>query len=257
MTRALKQAFSLTGLAIAYWLVAAFSVTPTVLDTESTGPRSSARITVVNGTQSPMPVEIVLEEVFLSEVGSVFERRANPADFVIVPPLDTIAAGRSRVFTLQYVGEAELTKPRHFEFSVDQVPVSAQSDGAAVNIVYSITGILSVAPFGSKSSLNVVGAESFIGADGKKFARVTIRNDGNRYDYLSRGTLTLTYRSATGGPVWRRVLREADMRQLIGHAILPAQTTRSVNVPVELPATSGTLVAEFTPASGTVRGPLR
>lgn len=239
------------GVALAAWASCAFSVSPIVLDLDSLGPKSAAQITVTNPGTVGLPVEVVLTEVILDGQGKAMERRTNPQDFIIMPPLDTIGGGKARVFTLQYIGQGDIPSSRYFEFSVDQVPVGDPKGEVAVQIVYSISGIMAVGPMTGRSAISVANAQVAQTDDGKPAAKLVLRNTGNRHDYLSRGTVSLTFTNNAGRTTWRQTLRGSDIRQAIGAGILPAQTTKEVLLPLVNggPSELGTLTAVFSSSS--------
>lgn len=235
---------------LAWALTTGFSVTPVVLDALSVGPRSSAQITVTNPNSTNLPVEITIQEVTMDEKGVAKDRRDASADFVILPPQATLNAGQARVFTLQYIGEADLAESRYFEWSVDQVPVTLPEGQNAVQIVYAISGILCVAPATGKSDVSVVGTAIETTKEGKFQPVLSMRNAGNAHAFMSRGVLRLSLRDKAGKIVWRQTLRAQEIGQIVGVGVLPALRTRDVKVPIDLPSAEGVVVAEFSlPAS--------
>jgi fimbrial chaperone protein len=235
---------------LAWALTTGFSVIPVVLDAVSVGPRSSAQITVTNPNPTNLPVEITIQEVTMDEKGGAKDRRDASADFLILPPQATLNAGQARVFTLQYIGEADLAESRYFEWGVDQVPVTLPEGQNAVQIVYAISGILCVAPATGKSDVSVVGTAIETTREGKFQPVLSMRNAGNAHAFLSRGVLRLSLRDKAGKIVWRQTLRAQEIGQVVGVGVLPALRTRDVKVPIDLPSADGVVVAEFSlPAS--------
>ncbi len=235
---------------LAWALTTGFSVTPIVLEAVSVGPRSSAQITVTNPNSTNLPLEITIQEVTMDEKGVAKDRRDASADFVILPPQATLNAGQARVFTLQYIGEADLAESRYFEWGADQVPVTLAEGQNAVQIVYAISGILCVAPATGKSDVSVVGTAIETTPEGKFQPVLSMRNAGNAHAFLSRGVLRLSLRDKAGKTIWRQTLRAQDIEQIVGVGVLPALRTRDVKVPIDLPSADGVVVAEFSlPAS--------
>jgi fimbrial chaperone protein len=238
-------------------LASAFSVTPIVVDLDSAGTRSASRVTITNGNEVPLPVEVQVFEVMLGPDGKPVERLADPDDILVLPPQDQIAPGRSRTVTFQYVGPVDIARSRYFEFNVDQVPVAPPEGQAALQIVYSVSGIMAVGPLGQTSQLSVVSAAPAVDEAGNRFVQVAIRNDGNRHDFLNRGTLTLVARNAEGQQVLRKVMAPAEIQQAVGSAPLAALATSTINIPVaDLPETATTVIAEYSSA-GTARARAR
>jgi P pilus assembly chaperone PapD len=230
---------------LAWTLTTGFSVIPVVLDAVSVGPRSSAQITVTNPNPTNLPVEITIQEVTMDEKGGAKDRRDASADFVILPPQATVNPGQSRVFTLQYIGEADPAESRYFEWSVDQVPVTLPEGQNAVQIVYAISGILCVAPAAGKSDVSVVSTAIETTKEGKFHPILSMRNDGNAHAFMSRGVLRLSLRDKAGKITWRQTLRAQEIEQIVGVGVLPALRTRDVKVPIDLPSADGVVVAEF------------
>jgi fimbrial chaperone protein len=245
LVRAIALSAVVGGSALA---VSAFSVAPIVLDLEVIGPQSSGQLTVTNPNALPLSVEVTLDEVLLDDNGNVKTRIANSQDFVILPPQDTIQPGQARVFTVQYIGNAEIKESRYFEFGVDQIPLPQADNGqAAVQIVYSIAGILSVAPLETRPLIAITSTSIRTDETGKNRPVLNVRNNGPRHGYLSRGTLRLQQKDARGRTIWRQTYTTAELQQVIGVAVLPANRKREIVVPVDLPSAEGTIIADFTP----------
>ncbi len=242
--------FAISCTILAWALTTGFSVTPVVLDAVSVGQRSSAQITVTNPNPTNLPLEITIQEVTMDEKGVAKDRRDASADFVILPPQATLNPGQARVFTLQYIGEADPAESRYFEWSVDQVPVTLPDGQNAIQIVYAISGILCVAPATGKPDVSVVGTAIETTKEGKFQPVLSMRNAGNAHAFMSRGVLRLSLRDKAGKTIWRQTLRAQEIEQIMGVGVLPALRTRDVKVPIDLPSADGIVVAEFSlPAS--------
>lgn len=224
----------------------AMSITPIVLDLEELGGRSSGSISVTNPNAAPLPVEFKIRQITIDERGNITSKTDAMDDFLVLPPQAIIPPGGTQNFRVQYIGADGLEQSRIYQFLVDQVPVAPKNDGnAQIQIVYSITGLLTLAPMEATSEVSVVGGGIETDDEGKHFAAVRLRNDGDRHAYLSRGNLTVRQKDANGDTIWRESLSPARIEKEIGFGILAPHQERVFRLPYPLERADGTIEAEF------------
>lgn len=225
------------------------SVSPIVVDLETLGTGASASITVTNPSEADLPVEIVINRIEIDETGQVTLSEDAGDDFLVLPPLARVPAGSSQNFRLQYLGEPDLDEGQLFQFAVDQVPVELEeSDQAQIQIVYSITGLMTLSVPSAPSQIEVIGAGIAEREEGGLQAQVTVRNSGKNYAYLSRGSLDVRALDGDQRTVWREGLSANRIEKEIGFGLVTPDGTRTFTLPYDLPEDAVEVAAEFSAA---------
>lgn len=229
---------ALFGLFLVSAAAEAMSVTPIQVEMKSAGgPR--AQVTVTNDAKEPLPVEITIEKLSLSESG---DRKTSKAgdDFLVFPPQAMIPPGGSQVFRLQWVGEPEIAKSETFLMSVNQVPVKLPKGKSAVQIVMSFGVIVNVAPPKGAPALKVVGTG--VTSDkksGKRHPTVTLENASNVHALLPEGSLQV----AGGG--WSHTFSSRELSEKVGIGLVQPGKKRKFTLPVDLPANVSSVQASL------------
>lgn len=236
-TRALSLAvltYALTPSASAM----AFSVTPTVLEMTTSGKNRTAQIRVVNNGAKQLPVEIDITTLDLTENGDAVSKPAGD-QFLVFPPQALIPAGAAQNFRVQWVGDPQIKRSQSYVFSVSQVPVKMPAWKSGVQVVFSFTTIVNIAPASGKSALNFVSAG--IGKDDKGAPRptLTVTNPGNVHARLSDATIKLS------GGAWSETLGPEKLRQLMGIGLVQPGKKRKFTLPVDMPANVGQVTASI------------
>ena len=224
----------------------AMTVQPVVVNLTTSGRGMSQVITVENTFAQPLPVEIRVEELSL-EANGVKGTGSDPGDLLIFPTQALIQPGQTQSFRVQFVGDPDLAKSKHYYATVAQLPVKLPEGQSAIQILYNFQVLVSVAPGGAKPALKIESAEVVRDQAGKAVAALTLSNSSNAHGYLSRGRLRLVQKDGSGKEIFRRTLSGPEVQQTVGFGLVGAGQTRRVVVPVELPSDSGTLEAQFTP----------
>ncbi|MFL6845713.1 MAG: molecular chaperone [Allosphingosinicella sp.] len=237
---AFVAAFGLSG------SVAAMTVQPIVVNLSTSGRGMTQVLTVENTFAAPLPVEIRIEELSLEADGVKGTGKDN-GDLLVFPVQAMIQPGETQTFRVQYVGDPELPKSRHYYVTVAQLPVELPQGQSAIQILYNFQVLVSVSPQGAKPDLKVAGAALGHDNAGKPVPLVTLSNASNAHGYLSQGRLRIVQRDGAGKEIFRRTLSGPEIQQTIGFGLVGAGQTRTVQVPVELPQDGGTIEAQFTP----------
>lgn len=223
----------------------AMSVSPVFLELEE-GTKSSGTIAVTNPTESRLPVTINIAAMTLDQNGRVAKLTAANSDFVTIPVQASIAPGATQNFRVQYVAADNLASSRLFQYSIDQLPIQPAPGAASqIQIVYSVSGFMAVAPIEGRCAIAVTGTGITTDRGGKSRATVTFANRGTRHALISRGALTVRQVSPLGATVWRQSLNSARIDKEVGLGIVPANGTRTITLPYDLPAAGGTIEAEY------------
>lgn len=224
----------------------AMTVQPVVINLTTAGRGMSQIVTVENTFANPLPVEIRIQELALTETG-VQGTGTDPGDLLVFPTQALIQPGQTQTFRVQFVGDPELARSKHYYVTVAQLPVQMPQGQSAIQILYNFQVLVSVAPTGARPALAVTGAEVARNEAGRPVPAITVNNPSTAHGYLSNGRLRIVQRDASGSEVFRRVLPGPEIQQTIGFGLIGAGQTRRVIVPIELPTEGGTVEAQFTP----------
>jgi fimbrial chaperone protein len=224
----------------------AMTVQPVVINLTTAGRGMTQNLTVENTFQNPLPVEIKVEELVLDEQG-VHGSGKDPGDLLVFPPQAIIQPGQTQTFRVQYVGDPDMPRSKHYYVTVAQLPVKLPEGQSAIQILYNFQVLVSVAPLGAKAQVKIDAAGVAKDAGGKPVVQVTVSNSSNSHGYLSQGRLRIVQRDAAGKEVFKRVLTGPEVQQVIGFGLIGAGQTRKMVLPIELPVEGGTVEAQFTP----------
>lgn len=241
----LSHAITLLSAAIAPVQSAlAMTVQPVVVDLKTAGREMSQVVTVENTFAKQLPVELTIQELELTADGVKLTGR-DPGDLLVFPPQALIEPGQTQTFRVQYVGDPELARSKHYYITVAQLPVKLPEGQSAIQILYNFQVLVSVAPAGAKSDLEITGAEIGRNPSGKPVPVVQVHNKSSAHGYLSGGRLRIVEKDASGKEVFRRTLSGPEIQQTMGFGLIGGNQTRRVTVPVELPSDSGSVEASF------------
>ncbi|MFM6829734.1 MAG: fimbria/pilus periplasmic chaperone [Novosphingobium sp.] len=224
----------------------AMTVQPVVIDLKTSGRDMSQVVTVENTFANPLPVELTVQELTLTENG-VSPTGKDPGDLLVFPPQALIEPGQTQSFRVQYVGDPALAASKHYYITVAQLPVKLPEGQSAIQILYNFQVLASVAPAGVKPQLEVRSAEVGKDANGKSVAVLTIANGASAHGYLSANKLRLIERDTSGKEQFRRTMSGPEIQQTMGFGLIGGNQTRKVTVPVELPLADGKVEASISP----------
>jgi fimbrial chaperone protein len=222
------------------------TVQPVVVDLRTAGRDMSQIITVENTFARQLPVELTVQELELTSDG-VKGTGKDPGDLLIFPPQALIEPGQTQTFRVQYIGDPELARSKHYYVTVAQLPVKLPEGQSAIQILYNFQVLVSVAPTGMKPALKVQSAELGHDKDGKPVPVLTLVNGSTAHGYLSGGHLRVVAKDASGAQVFSKTLSGPDIQQTMGFGLVGGGQTRKVSVPVPLPEAAASVDATFTP----------
>lgn len=224
----------------------AMTVQPVVLDLTTSGRGMSQVITVENTFATPLPVEMRVEDLILDETG-VKGAGKDSGDLAVFPPTALIPPGQTQTFRVQWVGDPDIKASKHYYVTVAQLPVQLPEGQSAIQILYNFQVLVSTAPANSRHELKLVRSEIGKNDKGEPIPVLYVENTGAAHGYLSRGSLRLTAKDATGRTVLQRTLPGPEIQQVIGFGLIGANQTRRVSAPIVLPTESVSLEADFVP----------
>jgi len=217
---------------------AAMNVSPVYLDMVSAGPRSRSDIRVANRSDKPLPIEAVVKRVTRDAHGEKIIKR-DEADFLVLPMQAMIPPGGAQIFKVQWLGDPLIEESRAYRISMNQLPVAAPGENAAVQIMMNLAVIVHVAPPKGTPALELVNQSTSRGGDGKRVPTITVRNPSNVHARLPDATVRLR------GSGWRKVLTPQILDGLLGiGAVMPGET-RTFRIPVALPESVQSLQAQL------------
>ena len=223
----------------------AMTVQPVVVDLQTAGRSMSQVITVENTFAAPLPVELTVQELELTGDGVKLTGK-DPGDLLVFPPQALIQPGQTQTFRIQYVGDPELARSKHYYITVAQLPVKLPEGQSAIQILYNFQVLVSVSPSGMKPAIEVAGASIGQNPEGKPVPVIEVSNASSAHGYLSGGRLRIVEKDGAGKEVFRRTMTGPEIQQTLGFGLIGGGQKRRVTVPVELPSATGTVEASFT-----------
>jgi len=230
---------------------AAMTVQPVVLDLRMAGRNTGGQIRVENTGTNPLPVEIRLVEAdLLPDTVKASSRLTE--DLIAIPSQAIIPPGATQAFRIQYVGDAEAPRSRHYYAEVAQQPVEVPGGQSTIQVLYNFQAMVNVASaVAGQPALSVQGAEIVRPAPaGPARIAFTVHNAGQNYGYISNSSITLVQRNAAGAEVFRRTLTSSDVQQMIGFGLVGPEMSRRFIAPIDLPSADGTAEVRMSRSSG-------
>ncbi len=220
-------------------IVEAMTVQPVVVDMRMAGREMSAPVRVENNGPNPLPVELRVNEMdFLPDGVRASDRLSD--DLMVFPPQAIIPPGETQVFRLQYIGDPDADRSRHYYVTVAQLPVELPEGQSAIQILYNFQVMANVASVvAGAPELSVESSGVTQNAQEQPIPTFTIRNTARNYGYLSASRLTVVQRDAAGQEIFRRTLNPNDIQQQIGFGLVGPETSRNFTAPLELPSADG------------------
>ena len=215
----------------------ATTVTPVMIDLQSTGRGVVSNISVANTGASPLPIEI--NETALDPTPSGLKPgKGSTDDLLVVPPSALIPPGQTQTFRVQWVGDPDLAQSKHYYVGIDQLPVKLPEGQSAVQIVYNFQVLVSVSSPDKKPVLTIQSAQpESIG--GKPVVAVTVANTGQAHGYISQHRIKITETDASGAELLSKTISGAEFQQLVGYGLVASGQTRIVDIPVDKAAPAG------------------
>lgn len=219
---------------------AAMTVQPVILDLRMGGRQMGGQIRVENTGTAPLPVEVhLLEADILPDTVKASNRTTQ--DLIAFPSQAIIPPGATQAFRIQYVGDPEADRSRHYYAEISQQPVEVPGGQSTIQILYNFQAMINVASVvAGDPKLTVEKAEIKRPAPDKAPRIVfTIHNSGKNYGYISNGSLTFIHRDPTGKELLRRTLNGSDIQQMLGFGLVGPESSRSFVAPIDLTSADG------------------
>jgi fimbrial chaperone protein len=228
--------------------VYAMTVSPVVVDLQTSGQRMSQVVTIENKYSKPVVLEILTQEAEYTDEG--LRGTGKPTDDLLVfPPQAQIAPGGTQAIRIQYVGDPDLAKSKHYFVTVAQLPVKLPDSDSAIQLLYNFQIVTGVSVAGKRPNIRVSSASSYSGGDGKPRVLLTLNNDADTYGYLSSGSLRIVQKDAAGKEIFKKTMDGEQISQEIGFGLIGAGQIRKLQTGIILPTSGGSVEAYFTPSA--------
>jgi fimbrial chaperone protein len=224
----------------------AMEVQPLVIDLNGGhGHGLSATFQIRNRFQTALPVEIRVQEVGFHDGGGIVPSGRDPGDLLVFPAQAVVEPGRTQNVRIQFVGDPELARSKHYYVTVAQLPVPLAPGQSGIQILYSFQVLVSVAARNAVPQIEVVSVERGQNEAGHSVAFLTVVNRAQTYGYLSQGRFHLTETDAAGHQLARHNWNQADMLQAVGVAIVGPGQRRRIGIPLEFASANSRLTGQF------------
>lgn len=246
MFRAIHLLFAISGLVLAVLALptpaVATTVSPVVIDLQSSGRGVAANISVTNTGDKPLPMEIAVSALDSNATG-LAPGSGSTENLLVMPPSALIPAGQSQSFRVQWIGDPLPAASHHYYVGINQLPVKLPEGQSAVQIVYNFQVLVSVGATNGKPALAIQSASIGADKDGKPAPSVTVTNSGTTYGYMSQKKLRIAQTDAAGKSLFEKTISGNEFQQLVGYGLIATGQTRTMVLPIALPSRSGTLTA--------------
>ncbi|MEZ5891398.1 MAG: hypothetical protein R3D52_14825 [Xanthobacteraceae bacterium] len=225
----------------------AMRVSPMVVEMESNGSNTVARVEVQNINAGKLAFQTRVFRMEIDKDGKITETPAR-RQIPCLPAAGRAAPGGRQVIRLQWVGEPEIPTSQAYYVSVEQLPVpfepgSKDAASAQVQVLYTMRALVVVIcrrgakPDVKPASVHQVNYQppALPGAteqpplqDG---VAITLRNDGRRHAMMSNFAWHLEG-TDRDGKFLRVDVSPEDLSRVVGTGYVPAQGERTFNLPV-------------------------
>lgn len=237
----LLRVFSSSALILQSAVTGATTVSPMVVDIQTTGRGVVANVSVNNTGEGPLTMEAVAQSLQPDLMG-LAASDAEAEDLLVVPPTALIPPGQTQTFRVQWIGDPQPDSSKHYYVGLNQIPVQLPEGQSAVQIVYNFNVLVNVGVTNGKPALALQSAS--IGEhEGKPAPSITVSNSGSTYGYLSQHAVRIVQTDASGKEVFNRTLAGNEFQQLVGYGLVATGQTRTMVLPIALPSATGTVTA--------------
>lgn len=207
----------------------AMTVSPMHVEMTSAGAKSHARVSVINNSNKPLPIEAVVGRLTLDEAGKSKIAKAGE-DFLVMPPQAMIPPGATQNFRIQWLGDPLMQKSESFILQLNQIPVKMAPGQSGVQVVMSMGVMVNVAPINGSPALNLVSTTLSQAKSGKRVLSVLVQNPSTTHALLSQSTLRLQ----SGG--WSQVLSPGELGDRVGIGLVQPGQRRKFTFPIDIPS---------------------
>src|SRR5438105_900281 len=113
----------------------ATSVSPMVVDLQTTGRNVVANVGVSNTADKPLTMEVAPLLLTATATGLV-QKGGDADDLLVTPPTALILPGHTQNFRVQWVGDPAMVASHHYYVAINQLPVKLPEGQSQVQIIY-------------------------------------------------------------------------------------------------------------------------
>lgn len=219
----------------------ATTVTPVVIDLQSSGRGVVGNISVTNTGATALPIEVVTQRLDATPTGLI-AGKGETEDLLIAPPTALVPAGQTQTFRVQWIGDPDLAASHHYYASINQLPIKLPEGTSAVQVVYNFQVLVNVSGQGKTPRLSIKSA-AIVDHDGKPAPSITVQNSGGAHGYLSQRRLKIVETNDAGAQIFTKTMGGAEFQQLVGYGLIASGQVRTMVIPIELPSRSGHVTA--------------
>lgn len=233
-----KHLLVMAFLAVVFVATPSFAllVQPVFLDMRYSGVQSNAGLRVVNDRNRPMSVEVTVSSVTVPETGDVVFTPIEGEDFLIFPSVANIPANGAQIFRVRWIGDPALADGKIFALTTSELPADSSEDtGAAVQLLYAVQTIVGIGPANARADIKPVTITRSTKADGTRGVFITFENAAAIHGQVNSATLTIST------PGWSYRMEPADVSNIVGLGLVPANSKRTMFIPIPDLPTEGEL----------------
>lgn len=130
----------------------AYQVQPMVAELYTTGNRSAVTYRVINPSDTPVPIEVVVYKRSFDENQKEILTEAED-DFIVLPPQVDVPANGYQVFRAQFLGDSEFDKTQSYRIVFKQLPIEQQGQASQVNMIFNFATLVFVSQPESQGNL--------------------------------------------------------------------------------------------------------
>lgn len=121
----------------------AYQVQPMVAELYTSGNRSAVTYRVINPSDTPVPIEVVVYKRSFDEEQKEILTEAED-DFIVLPPQVDVPANGYQVFRAQFLGDSEFEKTQSYRIVFKQLPIEQQGQASQVNMIFNFATLVFV-----------------------------------------------------------------------------------------------------------------
>lgn len=161
----------------------AYQVQPMVAELHTSGNRSAITYRVINPSDTPVPIEVVVYKRSFDENQQEILTEAED-DFIVLPPQMDVPANGYQVFRAQYLGDADFEKTQSYRIVFKQLPIEQQGQESQVNMIFNFATLVFVSQPESKGAL-----AQTLNCQAQDNCKLDIINDGDAVVNLVQSTI--------------------------------------------------------------------
>ncbi len=225
-------------------LASAATISPVNIEMTPTGLHARSEITLTNTSPDPIAVEPSVETTVMNRAG-ITSHAAADDDFLILPAQVLVPPGSTQVFRVQWLGDPQLAESKSYLITMNQLPIKALSNRAALAVTISLGVAVNVAAASATPELSLIKTAIKKDGMGKAHPLLSIDNPTAAHALLQDAAITLT------SDTWSTTLQPGALSTALGPGLVQPHKIRDFVLPVDLPSNTTHLSATIAYQPGT------